>query len=230
MWLLVGVLAVTAVMVVASMRPGDPALYPAKPGDAVVSLYLIDNGFHTDLAAPRSAVLAAGGATAAASQRLVGKDWLAIGWGDAGFYTATGFSAARVFDAVRALFAPGNPSVIHLYGIDRRPDLAFGPKVATPIVLSQAGFLRLLARVDRSFALGAEGPLLARPPLADEGFFRSNEHFSVLKVCNHWTGEVLNAAGVPIIGALDLTSAGLLLDLRLRAGVRPMPRVESDLP
>lgn len=29
-------------------------------------------------------------------------------------------------------------------------------------------------------------------------FFASRETFSILHLCNHWAGEVLNAAGLPI--------------------------------
>lgn len=38
-------------------RPGDPALFPAPPNEAGVTVYLIDNGFHTDLAVPRAALM-----------------------------------------------------------------------------------------------------------------------------------------------------------------------------
>ena len=36
-------------------RPGDPALFPASQ-EAGVTVYLLDNGFHTDLAVPRAAL------------------------------------------------------------------------------------------------------------------------------------------------------------------------------
>jgi hypothetical protein len=38
-------------------RSGDPALFPAAPGEPGVTVYLLDNGFHTDLAVPRAALL-----------------------------------------------------------------------------------------------------------------------------------------------------------------------------
>ena len=37
-------------------RPGDPALYPVPSGQPSVTVYLLDNGFHTDLAVPRAAL------------------------------------------------------------------------------------------------------------------------------------------------------------------------------
>jgi len=52
-----------------------------------------------------------------------------------------------------------------------------------------------------------------------EAFFASRERFSLLHLCNHWTAELLNAAGLPVTPVLDTLPAGLGVDLRLRAGV-----------
>jgi hypothetical protein len=213
---LAGVVVLLAAVVLASARPGDRRLFPVAAGQPAVTVYLIDNGFHTDLALPGRAVAATGGATAQAAQRISPRGWVVAGWGEAAFYEGSGFSAARLAEGLRALFVPGNPTVVHLYGIARRPDQAFGPATAVAIRLSPQGFARLAARIDRTFA---PGPQLVLQPSPDEAFFRSGEPFSALKVCNTWTGEALNAAGLPVTGALDATSAGLRLDLRLRAGV-----------
>jgi len=53
----------------------------------------------------------------------------------------------------------------------------------------------------------------------DEAFFASRERFSALHLCNHWTAELLHAAGLPVTPVLDALPIGLGLDLRLRAGV-----------
>ena len=55
----------------------------------------------------------------------------------------------------------------------------------------------------------------AAPP--DTAFFRSVEPFSLIHLCNHWTAELLNAAGLPTTPVLDTIPAGLRLDLRMRA-------------
>jgi hypothetical protein len=52
---LAGLLVVWAL---STIRPREPALYPAPPGGPAVVVYLIDNGFHTDLALPRAQIAA----------------------------------------------------------------------------------------------------------------------------------------------------------------------------
>ncbi len=64
------------------------------------------------------------------------------------------------------------------------------------------------------------GPVMApirREP--GEAFFASSESFSLIHLCNHWTADLLHAAGLPVTPVLDVLPVGLALDLDLRAGV-----------
>ena len=63
------------------------------------------------------------------------------------------------------------------------------------------------------------GPGLYGPSL----FYPANGTFSILKVCNHWIADLLDAAGLPTTPVLATVPAGLMLDLRWRAGLRPVP-------
>jgi hypothetical protein len=76
-----------------------------------------------------------------------------------------------------------------------------------------------LATVDDS-ELSVSAPVFT-PSQHDPGeaFFRSREDFSLVHLCNHWTAELLSAAGLPTTPVLDTLPAGLRLDLRLRAGL-----------
>ena len=220
--LLAGVLVVVALYLVLGLitaRHGDRALYTtSSPGKAgTVTIYVLDNGFHTDLALPADQVMKHGGVLAQAGRAADGQAWIIYGWGDLGFYTAKGFSVARAFDGLRALFSPGNPSVIRIFGSDRRPDEAYtGTRT---IVLSQAGFDALAAHMDGSFTTMAGAPVAA-PVVTDEAFFLSREHFSILRLCNNWTADQLAAAGLKTAPMLDGLAPLLALDLRWRNGVR----------
>lgn len=215
------VIVVLALLVatLATARAGDPRLYPAPKGEGV-TLYLIDNGFHTDLAIPRALVMVHGGPIARATALTTDDPWVMVGWGDARFYEEEGASFERALDAVRALFAPGNRSVVHLEGVPESPPRAWREGVH-PITVSKAGLAALLARADRSFTLGPDGAPLRSPALRepDEMFFESGERFSLFHLCNHWTAQALNAAGLPVTPVLDTLPAGLILDLKLRAGL-----------
>jgi uncharacterized protein (TIGR02117 family) len=204
------------VLMLATARGGDPALYPAKPGDQV-AIFLVEDGFHTDLALPRDAIGAHVGPLATATTQTSSEPWVLIGWGDARFYEAGSAWQGRVLDGVAALFG-GRPTVMHLQGVWESPSLAWKTGVHR-LVLSRAGLAALMTRTDQSFALGADGQPIGvdAPHAVGEAFFQSREGFSLVHVCNHWVGQLLSAAGVPVTPVLDTLPVGLLLDLKLRA-------------
>src|SRR5690606_3753855 len=68
-----------------AQRAGDPTLYPPQEGRGAIVVHLLDNGFHTDRAAPRAALAAGDDALARAVRALPPGDWVRIGWGDAVF-------------------------------------------------------------------------------------------------------------------------------------------------
>ncbi len=215
---LVAAVLLLLVVIVATARPGNRSLYPAA-GDTV-TVYVVNNGFHTDIALPADAIMAHGGALADAGRASGGKAWLLYGWGDAGFYTQSGVSAVRLADGARALFRPGNPSVIRVFGVSASPDRAFAGHVAASVVLSRAGFDALTRHMEASFTTrdGALQPVAVNDP--SSVFFQSREHFSALRTCNNWASDQLAAAGLPTTPAIDGLAPLFALDLSLRAHVR----------
>lgn len=212
------IVAFVLLLTLATAKGGDPALYPARPGQGVI-IYLVDNGWHSDIAAPAAAIAARGGALARAAQATSAAPWILIGWGDARFYEASTSALSRVPDGLGALFG-GRPTVVHLEGVFEQPDHAWRSGVR-PTTLSRAGLAALLARADRALVRGADGAPVMAPlrRVPGEAFFASGERFSLFHLCNQWTAELLHAAGLPVTPVLDTLPAGLALDLNLRAGV-----------
>lgn len=216
--------AVAATLVATALaRPGDPHVFPPKAGEPRVAVFLSHNGYHTELALPTAFVRRRGGVTAEALDRLDPAPWVLVGWGDARFYMQTGRSFERVADGLRALW-PDNPSVLRLTPLNRDPDRAFEHGVLR-LELSEVGAERLLRRVDRSFRTAGGHPLPVPARQADGSaiYFRSVERFSMAKLCNNWTGEVVNAAGVPTMPALHVLPQGLMWDVGRRTDARPAP-------
>jgi uncharacterized protein (TIGR02117 family) len=211
-------IAALLLVTVATATARDPALFPPGPGQSV-EIFVVDNGFHSDIAAPRRAIMAAGGPLASAAARATGQPWVLIGWGDERFYEDQSPWQGRLIDGLRALIG-GRTTVVHLEGISLPPDLAWRDGVRR-INVSPAGLAALLRRADRAFALGADAGPIERlvPHSADEAFFASTEGFSLVHLCNHWTAGLLAAAGLPTTPVLDTLPAGLALDLKLRAHV-----------
>jgi len=78
-----------------------------------------------------------------------------------------------------------------------------------------------MRRADRSFELDSAGRPIAQPVPRQPGeaFFASREGFDLFHMCNHWTANLLGAAGLPTTPVLDTLPAGLRLSLELRAGL-----------
>ena len=220
-------------------RPGDPNLYPPAPGSGTVEIFLVNHGYHAGIVLPRAATSDVGArrslaALIAITARFAAFSFLEIGWGDEGFYRAAPtISAVTVPMALRALFRPGNPSVLHVVGLNGSPLAVFANAELVPIRLSTEGFARLLAMVDATFARTARaelppdlGPGLYGPSL----FYRAVGAFHLFNVCNHWVARLLDAAGVPTAPLLAIAPAGLLLDLRWRSELHALrPVREGDV-
>jgi hypothetical protein len=206
-------LLVLAVAALFLPRGGDRAVYPAGPGETAVIVYVIDNGLHSDLVLPTAPLRLRSGAMAEALESLPPTAFVTLGWGDARFFADSSPEAGRLLDGVRALLAPGNVSLIRLESLDRPPQQAYRERVLA-LSLSARGFDRLAARLDRSFA----SPAALAPPFprraSDARYFPSVERFSLLHLCNHWTGELLAAAGLSTRPGLDTVAEGLAFDLR----------------
>ena len=192
-------------------KPGDTT--PTGAPDTVV-VQVLDNGFHTDLAVPREALVRRGGPLARAVAGLAPGDWILIGWGDAKFHVDQSPIADRLPDGARAFFRPGNLSVVMLDPVTADPRLSYGEDSAT-LTLTQAQFDRLAARVEASLGLSDGAPRIATArPGDDARFFASRETFSILHLCNHWTASVLNAGGVPVRPVQSITSAEVMRSVR----------------
>ena len=128
--------------------------------------------------------------------------------------------------ALRALLLPNNRSVLHVVGLSNHPRLAFARLAMVQINVSQAGFAHLVERLDATFVReeGSDFPVELGPGLYGPSlFFGANGAFHLFHVCNHWIADLLNAAGLPTTPVLATLPAGLIFDLKWRAGVVPMP-------
>jgi len=213
-------------------RGGDPKLWPPKPDSALTGVYVISHGYHAGVAIDRAAMVKIASeqgnrSLIAISQRFANYHWLEIGWGDEGFYTSVPDAASlSVGLALRALFMPRNPSVLHVVGLTGDPRAAFPKSDVVRIELSDAGFSQMLDRLEASFARDRDnGPDDLGPGLyGSSRFFRGTEHFNIFHVCNHWVAGLLSATGVPVSRVASTLPQGLLLDLRWRSGLQPLPK------
>jgi uncharacterized protein (TIGR02117 family) len=225
-------LAVLAGLALVTARRGDPRLYPPPPGASGIEVIVVSHGYHAGIVLPRAVLadLAARDRLAAAravADRFGAFPLLEVGWGDEGFYTSVPTVAALTVPmALRALLRPGNPSVVHVVGLSDDPGTTFPQSDMVRLRLSGAGVARLLAKLDATFAAGPGGPVeeLGRGLYGPSLFYRAVGSFHLLRLCNHWLADLLDAAGVPTAPVVATLPPGLLADLRWRSGAAPLLR------
>lgn len=223
---------VFVVATIATARWGDRNLWPPGPDAPTTEVFVVSHGYHAGIVVPRAALVDQASrrglsALGYIATRFADFDRLEIGWGDEGFYREV--STARSLTmalAMRALFRPGNPSVLHVVGVNGDPRAMFANSDLVRVDVSGAGFARLAHMLDATFARGQGrfvpeelGPGLYGMSL----FFRANGTFHLFHVCNHWIADLLDAAGVPTAPVLATLPSGLLLDLKWRSGLVRSP-------
>ncbi len=204
---------------------GDKALYPPADADQTVTVYVVNHGYHAGLIMPQEALAQAAAGLpllGAAARRFDGYRWLEIGWGDEDFYRyVPALASLTMKRALRAMAGLNETSVLHIAGFDPAPARAFRGDMVS-LTLSQAGFARLAAELDQSFAR-AESDLPVELGPGNYGqslFYKANGRYHAFNVCNHWIARLLRAAGVPAAPVLATYPSGLLADLRWRGGAK----------
>ncbi len=169
----------------------------AAAGDRI-TVYVLSNGFHSDIALPVDAQRPTGGLPIRATDLPNGLDgvrYLIVGWGSQTAYTSLlALSDLTMGIAVKSLLF--DRSVMHVlpYGGD------FAGGGAYRLDLSTAEYDRLIAFIDRTFAVDAAGNAELLTGITQgfgDVFYRARPRFSLFYGCNAWTGQAMRKAGVP---------------------------------
>src|SRR5262245_25960245 len=141
-----------AVATIAAARWGNRSLWPPAPGAPTTELFIVSHGYHAGIIVPRAALadeasrrgLSALGYLAT---RFADFDRLEIGWGDEGFYREIPMAESVTMAlAMRALFHPGNPSVLHVVGVNGDPRAVFANSDLVRVNISDAEIGRASCR------------------------------------------------------------------------------------
>ena len=163
-----------------------------------ITVYLLDNGVHTDLALPLSNAVFDWTTVidpADARQLYFPLDYVAFGWGDRAFYLETpqwrDMKVATAFKAVAGL----GDTVIHVTFLPQ-------PR-ATPnsvaIDVSADEYRALAASIVASLQTDSTGraQVIAGRAYGDnDAFYAAHGSYSLFNTCNSWTNHRLKAAGL----------------------------------
>jgi uncharacterized protein (TIGR02117 family) len=209
---------------VATVRYADPALFPARAGDAGVTVAIADHGVHAGIVLDRqsladAAITMGNPQLLELTSRFEAYPFLEIGWGDEQFYRfAPALSDVTVVMAGKALLGLNAYSVLHVVGLEKDAVATFPHSDVQTIRLSHAGFARLVDRLEKTFAQTGNGQLveLGQGIYGPSLFYRAVGHYSLLSTCNRWVSDLLNLAGLASSPVPSALSSGLLAELRLR--------------
>lgn len=163
-----------------------------------VAIYILTNGDHTDIVVPvKNAVT--DWRKEISYQNTIAKDttnqYLAIGWGDKGFYLNTPTWADLKFStAFKAAFALST-SAIHATYYQSMPESNDCKK----IMISNEQYKRLIAFVDDSFKRDAAGNIINIKTNANydknDAFYEAHRKYNMFYTCNTWANNALKSCG-----------------------------------
>jgi uncharacterized protein (TIGR02117 family) len=205
---LLGLLALPVLYGAAALGLG---LLPAPhrqplPGQPVVPIYLISNGWHVWAALPvrhEQADWSRWLGNTSLKDRIAEGDYIAFGWGDRDFYLATRRPVDFRPDLAFAALLGRGPAAMHVMrvpdpGLESPQIRAAQPRIRR-LEVDALQYHALTAYIQAGFAPGRDG----RPqPLAEPGFgqddvfFEATGRYSPFRTCNEWIGAGLRAAGL----------------------------------
>lgn len=176
------------------------SVIPANPGwrepESGVQIFLYSNGVHTGIVVPTVSAAKDWRTMVPASDltdpRYAG-DHLIFSWGERIFYLDTPtWSDLNLTTAARALAGSGRTllHVDHLRGVTPDADMR-------PVMISMAQYAALVRLLEADFALDTQGRTQAiKGYFQADAFYEGRGRYSLLRTCNVWTGEKLQAIGV----------------------------------
>lgn len=161
-------------------------------GPAVVTVYVVDRGWHTDIGLAADDVH---GPLAAVAQPFPGVRYLTFGFGERAFYAARHTNFVTM---LTALF-PSRAAIL-VTALRVPPAAAFGKTQVVALPLTAAGLTRLDAFLWSYLRKSHNGQpqFLAPGPYSGSLFYAAAGTYDASFTCNTWTVEALRVAGLPV--------------------------------
>lgn len=178
---------------------GERGIQPPLP-TAPVTLWLMSNGVHTDLVLPVRHPLRDWGQFLPwrpdQPNGLQHTDYVAIGWGDRGFYLETPtWAELKASTALKAISGTGQ-TLMHVTAIN-------GPlhedTHTRRLTVSPQQYQQLLGYIDQQFVLDQAGKpqaVMGQYGLNDR-FYAARGSYSLFQTCNSWVVTGLKVMGQP---------------------------------
>lgn len=171
---------------------------PSGPAGPVTRIYVVSNGFHTDVVVPMDAAWRDALRPGFPFVDPAIAPYVAFGWGDRDFYMTTpGVGDIRAGLALQALFwSPASVMHVTLWGGPPLPseDVRVIDLAPAQLAVVTQGLMAGFARD----SAGAFRPLSQGAYTATDAFFAAVGGYSVILTCNEWAAALLRPAGVAV--------------------------------
>ena len=153
------------------------------------------------------------------------RKYVAIGWGDEGFFRAEHITPGLIAQAL--FYSRG--SVILAIGFDTEPEATFADGVDIVRVPTSPASLGRMADFAAASFRRKDGRIIDAGSGIDGGrFFTADGRYAFYHTCNQWTADGLAAGGLPISAAYATTAGNLAFQMRQLPGAllngEPVPR------
>jgi uncharacterized protein (TIGR02117 family) len=181
---------------------------PATPDDAV-RIVVVQHGWHTGIVVPQSLDRPP---FQSLQPHFSESPYYEFGWGDRDYYMGR---ETGPWGALKAGLWP-TASVMHIVAMPQPPHLQFADADQEELLISYAGYLRLLQYFSAHFTFDDQGRVIALQPglYGNSLFFEAQGRFHLARTCNTWTAQALNAAGVPMRTFMTVTAGSVLNQVR----------------
>ncbi|OLP19737.1 hypothetical protein BST81_04170 [Leptolyngbya sp. 'hensonii'] len=121
--------------------------------------------------------------------------YLSFGWGERFFFMETpSWDKVNPLHALKALVLL-NPSVMNVQGYPEVPQ-TWGSTVVKTIRIDREHYLQLNQFIEASFQTDAQGRKIRARVHEGSSFYEANGKYSLLRTCNTWAAEGLDAAAL----------------------------------
>jgi len=164
---------------------------PTPTGTAVVDVFVIRRGWHTDLGFAMGTLQ---GALTHVGDRFPEARFVAFGFGDRRYLQSAHRGPATLLQALW----PG-AAVILVTALNDTPEAAFGTAHVRRLEIPTARSLEIQGFIARSLAESANGPSwISAGPYAGSAYAVATPRYSGIYTCNTWTADALRAGHLPI--------------------------------
>lgn len=167
------------------------------PTSGSVELFIRSNGVHTELSMPSESEVFCWTdfLPLDAYEEVPSFQYVAIGWGDKGFFLDTPtWAELKVSTAVNAVFMPSSSAMHVTYEA-----LPQESELCKRIVISENQYKLLIRYIIGSFKLSEGKTILIQGKgySTNDNFYEARGSYHLFNTCNTWTNDALKSASLP---------------------------------